>query len=45
MTLLLGVYPSLVLDIIGPSVTELVENYDIALEAASAAIQTAEVSN
>ena len=30
MTLLLGVYPALVLDIIGPSVAALVENYDIA---------------
>ncbi|SFI57332.1 NADH-quinone oxidoreductase subunit M [Celeribacter neptunius] len=31
MTLLLGVYPSLVLDLIGPSVTALVENYHAAL--------------
>ncbi len=30
MTLLLGVYPALVLDIIGPSVAALVENYDMA---------------
>ncbi|OAN79394.1 NADH-quinone oxidoreductase subunit M [Sulfitobacter sp. EhC04] len=45
MTLLLGVYPALVLDIIGPSVSALVENYDLALEAAGAAVQTAEVSN
>ena len=30
MTLLLGVYPALVLDIIGPSVVALVENYDMA---------------
>jgi NADH-quinone oxidoreductase subunit M len=29
-TILLGVYPSLVTDIIGPSVAELVANYDIA---------------
>ncbi|QFT60266.1 NADH-quinone oxidoreductase subunit M [Sulfitobacter sp. THAF37] len=45
MTLLLGVYPSLVLDVIGPSVAALVENYDLALEAADSAVQTAEVSN
>ena len=32
MTILLGVYPSLVLDIIGPSVEALVSNYDMALE-------------
>ncbi|KJZ20400.1 NADH-quinone oxidoreductase subunit M [Loktanella sp. S4079] len=31
MTLLLGVYPALVLDIIGPSVTALVENYETAV--------------
>jgi len=31
MTLLLGVYPSLVLDIIGPSVEALVSQYDMAL--------------
>lgn len=31
MTLLLGVYPALVLDIIGPSVTALVDNYHAAL--------------
>jgi NADH-quinone oxidoreductase subunit M len=31
MTLLLGVYPSLVTDIIGPSVEALVGNYDTAL--------------
>jgi NADH-quinone oxidoreductase subunit M len=30
MTLLLGVYPALVLDIIGPSVAALVENYETA---------------
>lgn len=30
MTLLLGVYPALVLDTIGPSVAALVENYDMA---------------
>jgi NADH-quinone oxidoreductase subunit M len=31
MTILLGVYPSLVTDIIGPSVEALVQNYDTAL--------------
>ena len=31
MTILLGVYPSLVTDIIGPSVGALIQNYDIAL--------------
>ena len=31
MTILLGVYPSLVLDIIGPSVEALISNYDTAL--------------
>ena len=31
MTLLLGVYPSLVTDIIGPSVTALVADYNAAL--------------
>ncbi|NNK16028.1 MAG: NADH-quinone oxidoreductase subunit M [Sulfitobacter sp.] len=45
MTLLLGVYPALVLDIIGPSVAALVENYASAVEAADAAIQTAEAAN
>ncbi len=29
-TILLGVYPSLITDIIGPSVSELVANYDVA---------------
>jgi NADH-quinone oxidoreductase subunit M len=41
MTLLLGVYPALVLDIIGPSVAALVDNYDTALAAAEAASQVA----
>ncbi|MEP4979346.1 NADH-quinone oxidoreductase subunit M [Ascidiaceihabitans sp.] len=41
MTLLLGVYPALVLDIIGPSVAALVTNYDTALAAADAASQMA----
>ncbi len=31
MTILLGVYPSLVTDIIGPSVTALVDTYDVAV--------------
>ena len=31
MTILLGIYPALVLDLIGPSVTALVANYDTAL--------------
>ncbi len=38
MTLLLGVYPALVLDIIGPSVAALVTNYDTALAAAGDAV-------
>ena len=42
MTLLLGVYPALVLDVIGPSVAALVANYDTALAAADAASQLAE---
>ncbi|WP_224814060.1 NADH-quinone oxidoreductase subunit M [Hasllibacter sp. MH4015] len=33
MTILLGVYPSLVTDVIGPSVADLVENYDMAVAA------------
>ncbi|MCB5409823.1 NADH-quinone oxidoreductase subunit M [Pseudogemmobacter faecipullorum] len=33
MTLLLGIYPSLVTDIIGPSVSALIENYQAALPA------------
>ncbi|MGB7319309.1 MAG: NADH-quinone oxidoreductase subunit M [Planktotalea sp.] len=37
MTLLLGVYPALVLDIIGPSVEALVSNYDTALASAPSA--------
>jgi len=41
MTILLGVYPALVLDIIGPSVAALVTNYDTALAAAAAATQVA----
>ncbi len=42
MTLLLGVYPALALDIIGPSVAALVSNYDTALAAAEAATMVAE---
>ncbi|QYX55612.1 NADH-quinone oxidoreductase subunit M [Roseovarius sp. SCSIO 43702] len=41
MTLLLGVYPSLVTDIIGPSVENLIANYDTARAAAEAATQHA----
>ena len=41
MTLLLGVYPALVLDITGPAVAALVANYDTALAAAEAASQMA----
>jgi len=45
MTLLLGVYPALVLDMIGPSVAALVENYASAVDAAEALVQTAEAAN
>ncbi|MCX7559439.1 NADH-quinone oxidoreductase subunit M [Sulfitobacter sp. F26204] len=45
MTLLLGVYPALVLDITGPSVTALVENYASAVEAADTSVQTATASH
>jgi NADH-quinone oxidoreductase subunit M len=41
MTLLLGVYPSLVTDIIGPSVEALISNYDTALVEAHGANQVA----
>ncbi|MEY8839957.1 NADH-quinone oxidoreductase subunit M, partial [Cribrihabitans sp. XS_ASV171] len=41
MTILLGVYPSLVTDVIGPSTEALVQNYDTALAAAEAATQHA----
>ena len=41
MTILFGVYPALVLDIIGPSVTALVTNYETALAAAGAVSQAA----
>ncbi|QUJ77905.1 NADH-quinone oxidoreductase subunit M [Sulfitobacter albidus] len=45
MTLLLGVYPALVLDITGPSVAALVNDYDTAIAAAEAAMQTADAQN
>ncbi|NOD48423.1 MULTISPECIES: NADH-quinone oxidoreductase subunit M [unclassified Ruegeria] len=41
MTILLGVYPSLVTDVIGQSTAALISNYDTALAAAEAANQTA----
>ncbi|MFN3209189.1 MAG: NADH-quinone oxidoreductase subunit M [Roseovarius sp.] len=41
MTLLLGVYPSLVTDIIGPSVEALVSNYETALADAESATRVA----
>ncbi|MGY3439562.1 MULTISPECIES: NADH-quinone oxidoreductase subunit M [unclassified Marinovum] len=41
MTILLGVYPALILDIIGPSVESLVSNYQTALAASSDAVQVA----
>jgi NADH-quinone oxidoreductase subunit M len=41
MTLLLGVYPALVLDITGPSVAALVVNYETAVAAFEAATQFA----
>ena len=41
MTILLGVYPALILDITGPSVAALVTQYDTALAAAEAATQLA----
>lgn len=41
MTILLGVYPSLVTDIIGPSTAALVSNFDSALAAADTATQVA----
>ena len=41
MTILLGVYPSLVTDVIGHSTAALISNYDTALAAAEAATQTA----
>ena len=40
-----GRLASEVLDMIGPSVAALVDNYEVALEAAQTALQTAEASN
>ncbi|MEI4260450.1 NADH-quinone oxidoreductase subunit M [Roseovarius sp. D0-M9] len=46
MTLLLGVYPALVTDIIGPSTEALISQYDTALaEGGRDAVQTAEAAN
>jgi len=42
MTVLLGIYPSLVTDIVSPAVSALVHSYDTALEAAAAASQLAQ---
>jgi NADH-quinone oxidoreductase subunit M len=42
MTILLGVYPALITDIIGPSTTALIGNFDAALALADTASQTAE---
>ena len=41
MTILLGVYPALVLDIIGPSVSALVENYSHAVASSDLAVHAA----
>ncbi|MFD3189300.1 NADH-quinone oxidoreductase subunit M [Sedimentitalea sp. HM32M-2] len=41
MTILLGVYPAIVTDIIGPSTTALISNFDTSLAAAEAATQHA----
>ena len=45
MTLLLGVYPALVTDIIGPSVEALLNNYHAAIPAAEAAADMASASH
>jgi NADH-quinone oxidoreductase subunit M len=42
MTLLLGIYPAAAIDIIAPATAQLVENYELALQAAEAATQFAE---
>ncbi|SDI13309.1 NADH-quinone oxidoreductase subunit M [Lutimaribacter saemankumensis] len=42
MTLWLGVYPSVVTDIIGPSVEALIQNYDMALADGASATQVAQ---
>ncbi|MEM9795106.1 MAG: NADH-quinone oxidoreductase subunit M [Pseudomonadota bacterium] len=44
-TILLGVYPSLVTDIIGPSVAALVENYDVATADMVSATMVADAAN
>jgi NADH-quinone oxidoreductase subunit M len=41
MTILLGVYPALVTDRIGPAVADLLDSYDVALEEAGVASDTA----
>jgi len=41
LTILLGIYPSLVTDIIGPSVSALVETYDVAVTAFDSATHVA----
>ncbi|MEL6702362.1 MAG: proton-conducting transporter membrane subunit, partial [Pseudomonadota bacterium] len=45
MTILLGVYPALILDIIGPSVAALVDQYDNAVAAYGITADTAVASN
>ncbi len=45
MTLLLGVYPALILDVIGPSVSALVEQYDTAVAGAEVVTHTTEAHN
>jgi len=45
MTLLLGIYPALILDVIGPSVSALVQQYDTAVAAAQAVTDTAAAHN
>jgi NADH-quinone oxidoreductase subunit M len=45
MTLLLGVYPALVLDMIGPSVSALIETYTVALGAADTAVHAAQATH
>ena len=44
MTLLLGVYPSLVTDVTGPAVESLIGNYETALSEAGAANDVAQVA-
>ena len=45
MTLLLGVYPSLVTDVTGPAVESLIGNYETSVEGADLATRTAAVTN